>query len=106
MRNRFIVATLRDMETNEEKMYTFDSYEEYFNETFSPWCEILFATDFKVKGDTYDERKNFVRDMAINYSNNQACGLSWHEVAMVSDMFYTLGKRYGLLKEFRENAIC
>lgn len=103
---KFIVATLRDTETNEEKMYMFDSYEEYFNETFSPWVEILFATDFKVKGKTYADRKEFVRQLAIDYSNNQACGLTWSEVAMVSDMFYTLGKRYGLLKEFRENCIC
>lgn len=104
--NKLILATLRDRETNEEKMYTFDSYEEYFNETFSPWVEILFATDFKVKGKTYADRKEFVRNLAIDYSNNQACGLSWSEVAYVGDMFYKLGKRYGLLKEFKENGIC
>ena len=104
--NKIMLATLRDTETNEEKMYTFDSYEEYFNETFSPWVEILFATDFKVKGKTYADRKEFVRNMAINYSNNGACGLSWGEVAIVRNNFYELGKRYGLLKEFKENGIC
>lgn len=104
--NKIILATLRDTETNEEKMYTFDSWREYHTATFSPLIDVLFITDFKVKGKTYADRKEFVRDMAINYSNNQACGLSWGEVAMISDMFYTLGKRYGLLKEFKENAIC
>ena len=31
--------------------------------------------------------------------------MSWNELAEVSERFYTLGKRYGLLKEFRENGI-
>ena len=104
--NKLILATLRDTETNEEKMYTFEYWREYHDATFSPKIETLFITDFRVKGADYEERKEFVRNMAIEYSNNQACGLSWSEVAIVSDMFYKLGKQYGLLKEFKENCIC
>lgn len=104
--SKLILATLKDTETNEEKMYTFYSWQELHSATFSPFIDRLFITDFKVKGKTYAERKEFVRQLAIDYSNNQACGLSWNEVAMVSDMFYKLGKRYGLLKEFKENGIC
>lgn len=104
--NRFIVATLKDTETNDEYMSTFTSWSEYHTATFSPLIDVLFITDFKVKGKTYADRKEFVRQLAINYSNNQAFGLSWGEVAMVSNNFYELGKRYGLLNEFRENGIC
>lgn len=104
--SKFILATLRDTGTNEETMYTFDSWKEYHTATFSPLIDVLFITDFKVKGNTYEDRKAFVRDLAIDYSNNQSCGLSWSEVAYVGDMFYKLGKRYGLLKEFKENGIC
>ena len=104
--NKIILATLRDTETNEEKMYTFTSWSEYHTATFSPLIDVLFITDFKVKGKTYADRKEFVRDLAIEYSNNQACGLSWGEVAYIDNMFYKLGKRYGLLKEFKENCIC
>lgn len=104
--SKFILATIRNYETNDEKMYTFDSWKEYHTATFSPLIETSFVWNFKVIGDTYKERKNYVRDMAIAYSHNIACGLSWSEVAMVSDMFYKLGKRYGLLKEFKENCIC
>lgn len=32
--------------------------------------------------------------------------MSWSELAEVFQRFYKLGKRYGLLKEFRENGIC
>lgn len=104
--SKLILATLRDTETNEEKMYTFTSWSEYHTATFSPLTDVLFITDFKVKGKTYADRKEFVRNMAIEYSNNGAFGLSWGEVAYVGDMFYKLGKRYGLLKEFKENGIC
>lgn len=31
--------------------------------------------------------------------------MSYSELAEVCEHFYTLGKRYGLLKEFRENCI-
>ena len=31
--------------------------------------------------------------------------MSYNELAEVGERFYTLGKRYGLLKEFRDNGI-
>ena len=31
--------------------------------------------------------------------------MSYNELAEASERFYTLGKRYGLLKEFRDNGI-
>ena len=31
--------------------------------------------------------------------------MSYNELAEVGERFYTIGKRYGLLKEFRENGI-
>ena len=31
--------------------------------------------------------------------------MSYRELAEAGERFYTLGKRYGLLKEFRENGI-
>lgn len=31
--------------------------------------------------------------------------MSYRELAEIGEHFYTLGKRYGLLKEFRENGI-
>lgn len=61
----------------------------------------------------YNYNKNRIRDLAIEYSNHSGKfewidkeGISWGGVAILSDYFYKNGKRYGLLKEFRENAIC
>lgn len=55
----------------------------------------------------YSERKAEIRNQAIEWQNKFAeHDYSYTEIAEWQDHFYRLGKRYGLLKEFRENAIC
>lgn len=75
--------------------------------TFSPMCENIETLDFTIKGKTYQERKGSLKDIAIEWSNNfSQYNWSYGELAEITDYFYENGKRYGLLKEFRENAIC
>lgn len=55
---------------------------------------------------TYKERKEEIRDEAIDFQfefdqNNYSYG----ELAYYQSYFTIMGKRYGLLKEFRENGI-
>lgn len=55
----------------------------------------------------YQEQKGKAREKAITWQlefseHNYSCG----ELAGFCNYFYKLGKRYGLLKEFRENGIC
>lgn len=56
---------------------------------------------------TYAEKKEKARNEAIEWSfwagENP---LSYEGLAIACNHFYKLGKRYGLLKEFRENGIC
>lgn len=56
---------------------------------------------------TYQERKEQVRQEAIEWQLD-FCNHNyyWSELAEWESYFYKLGKRYGLLKEFHENAIC
>lgn len=55
---------------------------------------------------TYAERKNAAREKAMRYQNTiTEFNLSWGEMAEWQAMFERLGKRYGLLREFRENGI-
>lgn len=55
----------------------------------------------------YSERKAEIRNQAIEWQNEFAeHDYSYTEIAEWQDHFYRLGKRYGLLKEFHENAIC
>lgn len=56
---------------------------------------------------TYLQLKEETRQKAIEWQNvfdNQ--DYCWGDIAGINDHFYKLGKRYGLLKEFRENGIC
>ena len=55
---------------------------------------------------TYKRNKERVRNFAIEWQLD-FCNhnYSWGELAIYQEMFYKLGKRYGLLKEFRENCI-
>lgn len=83
-------------------------YEEWRKNTFSPDCEDITIFDFKISGKTYNERKASLQDLAIDFSNSMIRGLDWSygELATICNYFYKMGKRYGLLKEFRENCIC
>ena len=55
----------------------------------------------------YELAKNRAREKAVMWQleNCDKC-LSYGELADWCEYFTKLGKRYGLLKEFRENGIC
>lgn len=55
----------------------------------------------------YAKRKENARNEAIKWQYKISDkSISWAELAEAGDYFYTLGKRYGLLREFHENGIC
>lgn len=55
---------------------------------------------------TYAERKANVSEKAIDWQYEASeQDLSYGELAEAGDYFYKMGKRYGLLREFRENGI-
>ena len=55
---------------------------------------------------TYAQKKAEAQQEAIDYQTTKATKpMSYTELAHYSDYFTKLGKRYGLLKEFRENGI-
>ena len=54
----------------------------------------------------YQEQKEKAREIAIEWQHNDSdFPYSWEGYAIIGEYFYKLGKRYGLLKEFRENGI-
>ena len=55
---------------------------------------------------TYTEKKEQVRQMAIDWQNEQAKrAYSYAEMIEQVEHFQKLAKKYGLTKEFRENCI-
>lgn len=54
----------------------------------------------------YKELKERARQIAIDWQNTDAdFPYSYEGLAMIGEYFYKLGKRFGLLREFRENGI-
>ena len=55
---------------------------------------------------TYQERKEETRQAAIEFQSWQSGRVtSWLEMALYSKQLTKLAKRYGLIQEFKENAI-
>ena len=56
---------------------------------------------------TYEIKKEMARQEAIEWQNNLFNhDYTYGELAEFGYYFEKLGRRYGLLKEFRENGIC
>ena len=56
---------------------------------------------------SYQEMKEQVRQEAIDWQDEASeQNLSYGELAEAGEYFEKLGRRYGLLQEFRENGIC
>ena len=79
----------------------------WHSDTFSPLCENIEILEFKIGGKTYQERKNNLIELAKDWQLHFS-SLSWSygELAEIQNYLYENAKRYGLLKEFRENVIC
>ena len=98
-------AKYRDID-GEEVAKLYDRGEDYARDMFSPLVEPLTVINFSVKGHNYRERQSSVQTIAIDFQTADIGGLFMSDYARIGDWFSTQGKRYGLLKEFRENAIC
>ncbi len=90
----------------EEVAKLYDRGEDYARDTFSPLVEPLAVIDFSVKGKNYRERQSSVEQIAKDFQTADIGGLYMSDYARIGEWFSTQGKRYGLLKEFRENAVC
>lgn len=70
----------------------------------------LYAYDpfngFKVKGKTYSEKKANAKMLAIDFQSYfSQYEFGYSELAYYQSIFEKIGRKYGLLKEFRENGI-
>lgn len=56
---------------------------------------------------TYQEKKKKPREKAIEWQERLVeQSISYGELVIAQSVFEQLGRRYGLLTEFRENGIC
>lgn len=85
----------------------YSDYDQWFKDTFPPDTQVSIIIDLHVHGKTYAERKDDVRNKAIDFQRlfEFNVPMAWSELAEWGDYFSTQGKRFGLLSEFRENGI-
>ena len=92
----------------ETHMYT--SWDAFHAATFSPETDVLSCIPFRLSGRTYAERRESARNLAIDVQaaddGTTDIGLSYGELHLIQCFFESVGRRYGLLTEFRENCIC
>lgn len=98
--------TINNKSYNYVYIKKYGGFEAFQKDTSYPDTKNIDVLDFSIRGKTYKERKTNAEDLAIYYSNNFAC-LPWSygELATICEQFQKIGKRYGLIKEFKENCI-
>lgn len=87
-------------------LLVYDCWEDFHADTFSPEITVEWLWDGKSHGKTYAERKAYIQDKAIEYSNTLGFEASYGALSLIGDAFEKQGKRYGLMAEFKENCIC
>ena len=84
-----------------------DGWNIFHRDTFSPQIKNIDILILRVSGETYEEKQENARQLAINWQVRfSSLDWSYGELSEIASYFERLGKRYGLLKEFKENAIC
>lgn len=69
-------------------------------------ADCLLYVPLEVKGKTYAERQDDTRNKAIEWQYGASfADWAYSEYIEIESFFERNGKRYGLLREFRENAI-
>lgn len=103
--NDYIYYVVFDERTNDERA-TVGTYENLFCDSWNPNTRATCIIPLIVSGKSYQERKKDLEQKAILYSYYTAPGLSYNELSILNEFFEVNGRRYGLLTEFKENAIC
>ena len=83
--------------------HLFDSYAEYIDAVGAHTP--IAIVDFKSTGRNYAERKESVRQVAIEYQHAECGGMFMSEYADATAWFRTMGKRYGLSAEFEREGV-
>ena len=106
MKGVFTMFYAKLKQGNEETGVLYEDFQDYISDTFSPEVETMVIIPFTVHGNNYAERRENVRGAAIDFQAADCGGLYMSDMAQIYGWFEKMGKRYGLLKQFRENAIC
>lgn len=102
--NNMFLAKYKDAD-GKECFNLYIDYERFYRDTFSPVCEVLDICDLSVKGRNDTERKENCIALAKRVQSMDSGGLSYMEYSLLGEFFTRNAKRYGLVREFKENGI-
>lgn len=106
----FYVATYDNSKGLEDgALYDHNSvgYRLFHEDVFSPDTEILTIVDFRLHGKNYGEIKANLEETAKEWQRASSEHTVYYGiVSEVQAWLEKYGKKYGLIKEFRENCIC
>lgn len=89
---------------NNEMFYSWEAYYNYmFNPEEAQKTTTLFFTLRGAK--TYQEKKEALRELAKLAQWMDCGGLGWWDEARICEYFTRNARKFGLLREFRENGI-
>ena len=68
---------------------------------------LMYYIPLKVSGDTYDDKKDHLGQLAHSWQNSHYDFIDWSykELSIIQGFFEENAKRYGLTREFHENGI-
>lgn len=89
----------------ETRSVLYDNKTAFMRDTYCPEHEIIEQVDFRIHGNTFAKRKQDAHGLAVEWSYCDPV-FSWNEMSWVTSYFEKIGRRYGLLREFRENGLC
>lgn len=91
---------------HDTKPATPEQYKELFAELQGIGYNLTTGKRLSRRPKSYEEEKAAARNEAIEWQYEvNKLSLSWWDTCHMTDHFERLGKRYGLLREFRENGI-
>ena len=102
-----IMATFKDINGITETTVLYLDIKDFLNDTWNPEdkARLIHTMGFEIHGKTYQERKANFEEIVKEFQAHDVGGLYYSDYVILQDYFETNARRYGLLKEFKENCI-
>lgn len=106
-KNNMIFVVMDDTNGITQTGYLYQDIKDFITDTWNPGdhARVNYIMGFKIKGKTYQERKENFYNIILDFMAHDIGGLSYYETFLLQDYFETNARRYGLTKELKENCI-
>lgn len=98
------LAKYKDPQGKEQISLYFE-HDDFYRDTFNPYCEDIEVCYFTIHGKTYRERKESCIELAKRVQRMDTGGLSYNEYFIIGEYFSRMARKFGLVQEFKENGI-